>query len=265
MKENTLLGMPTLIELKSLRENIGFCRSLGLGLLEMNMNLPFLQPDSLRKADLPGDLSFSLHLPEELNVWDFNPKVRSAYIDTLRETIEIADSKNIQILNMHMNRGVYFTLPEGKVYLFEEYSDFYRKKTEEFSFLIGKFLEGSDIKLHIENTGHLRIPFIRRAVSDLLQKECFVLTWDIGHDASSGFRDRDFYQSHLDKVRHLHLHDARGNRNHLPLGEGEIAIEEILNEAGEFADSIVLETKTCAGLRKSLDFLRSKYNNIRFT
>ena len=129
---NYLLGMPVLIELGSLEGNIDFCRSLGLDLLELNMNLPYLQIERLREVTLPGDLHFSIHLPEELNVWDYNPKVRNAYRDTLTETMELAASNNIKVLNMHMNRGVYFTLPHRKVYLFEENPEYFREKTEEF-------------------------------------------------------------------------------------------------------------------------------------
>jgi hypothetical protein len=83
MKKNILIGMPTLIELENFQRNIDLCYSLNLDLLEMNMNLPYLQVENLKKTHLPKDLQFSIHLHEELNVWDFNPKVRNAYIETI--------------------------------------------------------------------------------------------------------------------------------------------------------------------------------------
>ncbi len=256
MKENILLGMPTLIELGSLQKNIEFCRSMRFDLLELNMNLPSLQLETLKTAELPGDLQYSLHLPEELNVWDFNSKVRKAYSDTVLEAIEIAALKNITILNMHMNRGVYFTLPHKKIFLFEENQRFFEDMTGEFRHLIQRALKGTDIKIYIENTGILDIPFIRHAVSSLIESESFLLTWDVGHDASSGFRDLSFYQSHLSRIKHMHLHDYLGAKNHLPLGEGNLKAREILEISGDSLDSIILETKTCEGLKKSLEYFR---------
>jgi sugar phosphate isomerase/epimerase len=256
LKKYLLLGMPTLIELGSLEENIDFCHSLGFNLLEMNMNLPYLQIGELKKINLPRDLNFSIHLPEELNVWDFNPKIRKAYLETLMETIKFAESNNINILNMHMNRGVYFTLPHKKIYLFEQNMDFFREKTEEFGSIINDLLKDSEIRIHLENTGILNLPFIRDAVSWLLNSQSFSLTWDVGHDWSSGNRDLEFYKYHSMKIKHMHLHDAIGHRNHLPLGEGDLEVNEIFDIAGDSVNSIILETKTCEGLRKSVDYFR---------
>ena len=254
MKENILIGMPTLIELKTLQKNIDFCHSLNLDLLELNMNLPYLQVEELKKTQLPMDLQFSIHLPEELNIWDFNPKVRNAYTETLVETIEYADKHNIRILNMHMNKGVYFSLPNKKVYLFEDNKYFFNEKTEEFGALVDDVLQDSDIKVHLENTGMLDIPFIYDAATSLLKKKSFRLTWDVGHDASSGNKDFQFYKSHIADIKHIHLHDAIGKSNHLPLGEGDLDITEIMNIVGNSVESIILETKTVEGLKKSVEF-----------
>ena len=44
-------GMPTLIENKTLEDNISLCRSLGLRFIELNMNFPEYQTDRLEPAD----------------------------------------------------------------------------------------------------------------------------------------------------------------------------------------------------------------------
>lgn len=256
MKEHILLGMPTLLELKTLQDNIDFCHSLKLDILELNMNLPYLQIQELKKIDLPRDLKFSIHLPEELNVWDFNEKIRNAYIDTLKETIEFADKQNIQVLNMHMNAGIYFTLPNRKVYLFEENESFYNDSTKELISLVESLLIDSDIKIHIENTGVLNLPFIESAVSNLLSSNSFSLTWDVGHDYSSGNNDLNFYKNHILDIKHMHLHDAIEEKNHLPLGEGDLDFIKIMNMVDNSINSIIIETKTVAGIKKSVEYFR---------
>jgi len=256
LNRNILLGMPTLIELKTLQKNIDCCHAQNLDLLEMNMNLPYLQIEALKHINLPKDIEFSIHLPEELNVWDFNPKVRNAYIETLVETIEYADKQNIKILNMHMNRGIYFTLPHRKVFLFEEKRSYFKDRTVELGEIVDGLLKDTNIRVHLENTGILNTPFISDAVSYLLNKKSFHLTWDVGHDVSSGNKDYQFYKSHKADIKHMHLHDAIGNSNHLPLGEGNIDILEIMNIVRDSIKSIILETKTVEGLKKSIEYFR---------
>ena len=44
-------GMPTLIENKTLGDNVELCRELGLQFIELNMNFPEYQIDKLEKTD----------------------------------------------------------------------------------------------------------------------------------------------------------------------------------------------------------------------
>lgn len=127
-------GMPTLIELTGLEENAKLCHSFGLKFIELNMNLPEYQLNGLKELDFFQTVSdrykiyYTLHLDENLNVSDFNPAVTDAYLNTVAQTIEIAKQLKIPLLNMHMNKGVYFTLPTQKVFLFDRYRNIYLKK-----------------------------------------------------------------------------------------------------------------------------------------
>ena len=60
-----------------------------------------------------------------------------------------------------------------------------------------------------------------------------------------------------DRLRHMHLHDARGRRDHLALGTGEVDWPRYLSLAEERSCRVVLETKTAAALRQSADALRA--------
>ena len=61
-------------------------------------------------------------------------------------TIEIAKELNIPILNMHMDKGVYFTLPNEKIYLFEKYKDIYLNNLIKFRNLCEEKIGESDIQ-----------------------------------------------------------------------------------------------------------------------
>ena len=72
-------GMPTLIENRTLDENIALCKQLGLSFVELNMNFPEYQIDKIedvdwfcKRADEAG-IYYTIHLDENLNIADFNP------------------------------------------------------------------------------------------------------------------------------------------------------------------------------------------------
>lgn len=135
-------GMPTLIENRTLEDNIYLCKELGLSFVELNMNFPEYQIDKIedtdwfyKKADEAG-IYYTIHLDENLNIADFNPLVRDAYLETVRRTIEVAKNfvelKNKHgkkekplTINMHMHHGIYITLPDKKVQMYERDFDVY--------------------------------------------------------------------------------------------------------------------------------------------
>lgn len=265
--KNLLLGMPTLIECGDIEENIALCKELGLDFIEINMNLPQFQIEQIdseyyKKLMRDYNIFFTLHLPEETNVADFNPRVREAYIDNVIESIDLAKEIGIRLLNMHMVPGVYFTLPDRKVYLFEEYIDDYLDSIKNFRDLVNDVISKENICVSIENTGIYNLNYIKLAITELLSRDCFKLTWDIGHDFSVGNIDRDFILANIENVRHFHLHDAIGKDNHLPLGTGEIDIQSKIDIVIAKGCSCVIETKTIEGLRKSVDAIKKGIYNL---
>ena len=123
-------GMPTLIENRTLEDNVAMCAGLGLSFVELNMNFPEYQVarleqtgELLRLGEQAG-VYFTIHLAENLNVADFNPLVVEAYRETVRRTVAVAkallplrdrfgNSAQPLTLNMHMNHGIHITLPGG--------------------------------------------------------------------------------------------------------------------------------------------------------
>lgn len=256
-----LFGMPTLIELQSLEDTMKLCRELGLDFVELNMNLPDYQTDRLEDTERLLELKeryrigYTIHLDENLNVCDFNRAVAQAYTDTVRRTIAAAKVLGAPVLNMHMNHGVYFTLPERKVELFAVYGAEYREAWARFRRMCEEEAGGSGIRICIENTDGFR-EYEKKAVRYLLESEVFGLTWDIGHSHSVGNSDEPFLMEQEDRLLHFHLHDALGEKNHRALGTGEIDLMQRLRIAERHQCRCVLETKTVDGLKASVDWLR---------
>ena len=256
--------MPTLIEFDTIEENAALAAELGLDFIELNMNLPQYQPaaidvDRFMKLHEKYGLFYSIHLDENLDPCDFNDYVSDGYLRTAGDTIALAKQLGVGILNMHLSKGVYFTLPDKKIFLFEKYKDVYMKKMIAFREMCEREIADSDIKICVENCSGYQ-PFHKDAIDELLKSKVFALTWDIGHDHCTGGEDGQFILERRDRLAHMHIHDAINSNgikhDHLALGTGELDIGKYLQIAEERGCTSLLETKTSDALRKSVGYIK---------
>lgn len=267
-------GMPTLIENRTLEENADLCRSLGLSFIELNMNFPEYQIEQLeRTGHLTGvaekyGIYYTIHLDENLNIADFNQLVSDAYLETVRRSIVVAkkllylrdrfgDGSQPLILNMHMNHGIYITLPDSKVRMYERDLDTYMRSFSVFRTKCGEWIGDSDVRITVENTDGFR-DYEKKAIMFLLESPKFGLTWDIGHSKATGEQDVPFIMEHREKLIHFHIHDGTEDppKNHLALGDGEIDLADRLRFAKSRNARCVLETKTIEALKSSVQWLK---------
>ncbi len=254
-------GMPTLIEQDNLEDTAILCKNLGLQFIELNMNFPYCQIECLENIDYflsirkRYGLYVTIHLDENLNVCDFNQSVAKAYFETVRRVITVAKHLHAPIINMHLHPGIYITLPQEKVYLYEQYEDIYLKNMELFRKMCEEEIAKEDILISVENTDGF-LPFQRKAIEFLLESKVFSLTLDIGHSYCANRVDERIILERMDRLKHFHIHDAKENKNHLTLGTGEINLSKWLTYAKENNCRCVLETKTIEALTRSVLWLK---------
>ena len=275
-------GMPTLIENHTLEENAALCEALGLRFIELNMNFPEYQVDRLEQTDElvriaeQHHLYYTVHLDENLNIADFNPLVTQAYLETVRRTILAAkallplrdrygDPAQPLTLNMHMHHGIYITLPDRKVQMYERNFETYMQSFAVFRSLCEEWIGDSSIMIVVENTDGFR-DYEKKMIAYLLESKKFGLTWDIGHSKAIREADVSFLMEHQDKLIHFHIHDGTETppRNHLALGDGEIDLDARLKLAAERNARCVLETKTISALKQSVRWLRNNWEGSRW-
>lgn len=258
------VGMPTLLELNTIEDNVKMASDLGLDFVELNMNLPEYQPENidieyLKQLRAETGIGYTLHLPEDFDPAIFNKDIRNAHLQVMKKAIAIAKELSIPTINFHLSLGIHFAMPDEKILLYIKYIKAYVDHLVEFREMVDKELSDSDIVFCIENTGIYSFPFIMHAVELLLESPHFMLTWDVGHDHSAGNLDRPLIERHMPRLKHMHLHDAIGIRNHLPLGTGSVDIKEKLDVVNNHGLSLVLETKTANGLRTSMEYLEATH------
>ncbi len=270
-------GMPTLIENRTLQDNIDLCKRLGLKFIELNMNFPEYQLEGLEKTDElieaadKAGIYYTIHLDENLNIADFNKLVSDAYLETVRRAIEV--TKNLLVLrnthgdisqpltlNMHMSHGIFITLPDRKVQMYDRDFDTYMRSYTEFRSRCEEWIGDSNIRIAVENTDGFR-DYEKKAIEFLLESPKFGLTWDIGHSKATKEKDVSFIMEHVDRLIHFHIHDGSEEppRNHLALGDGEISMADRLDLAQKRNARCVLETKTIEALKKSVAWLGDRY------
>lgn len=249
-------GMPYLLETPEIEDAARLCAELGLSFVELNMNFPACQaqrldPQLLYHLRREYGIFFTLHLPEEFDPFTFAEPVRRAWMDVLQDALTLAQALDMPIVNMHLPKGVYITLPEEKVYLYQRYAAEYALAAESLCAVCEQALAGSGVRVAIENTSGFA-PHERQAIRTLLRSEVFGLTLDIGHSHTAGNCDESFYRELDSKLIHMHGHDAQGSRCHLALGDGDIDLAERFAWAERRCARVVLETKTVAALRTSV-------------
>ncbi len=161
---------------------------------------------------------------------------------------------------MHFNEGVYFTLPDKKVYLYNEYYEEYQKSLKAFRDQCTSAIDGKNIRICIENTRSFMLDFVGMGIETLLESPVFGFTFDTGHNAGSGYKQFSIIERNINRLCHMHLHDYSAEKgDHLPLGEGCLNISEYIDLAKEHGCRVLLETKTIYGVRKSADWIKNNF------
>lgn len=277
-KESKLhFGMPTLIELNSLKENVELCKKLKLNFIELNMNIPLFSVlgiedennfelkkiiEELNFYQKEFGIYFTIHLDENFNFADSNIYIKNAYLKTLKAVIKNSKKINCPIINMHLNKGIYFTLPTEKVFLFEKYKEEFNNFLEEFIKFCNCEISDSNIFISIENTDGWT-DFEKKSIEKILENKNFAITFDIGHSQAIGNIDQDFILKNKSKLKHFHVHDGtlpnaatkQFGKNHLQLGTGNINLKEKIYLAKETNSRCVIETKTVGSLVESVKWI----------
>lgn len=256
------LGMPYLLETPGVEDACREAHRLGLAFVELNASFPACDTgrvDAARLRELCEQygIYMTLHAAESCDPFAVNVAVRAAWLKALEDELRLAVTVGMPIVNLHLASGVYVTLPDRRVFLNAYYWDEYLRCVQALRDMAEHCLTGTGTRLCIENLDGFMPHEVEALETCLLASPVIGLTLDIGHAHAANGADEAFYQRHLDKLWHMHVHDAKGSHPHLPLGEGEIDLPARLSLARRCGARAVLETKTLAALETSLRYLHA--------
>ncbi len=258
----SMFGIPALIGYQDLRPNLELCRELGLDFVELNVNLPYSFPENINSREVRSAMKegmrFSMHLHDELDLGSLQPSVRQGHLERCEEALRWGARHGVFLVNLHLNPGVYFTLPDRKVWVYERYLDAYIDSLNGSLTRLSSLADSLGIRICLENTGHFTLPFMRRAAESVIDLPSVGLCWDIGHDGRSGRGEEDFMLSHLDRVWHMHFHDWDGKSDHQVPYTGRLDCDRYLKLANEGGMSVLVEVKTESSVRAAVTSMRDR-------
>jgi sugar phosphate isomerase/epimerase len=263
MDRHFKVGMPALVEYTSLAQLVDLCLELKLNFIELNMNLPYnfienINPAELKKISKQTNIEFTMHMPDEADLGTFYESVRTGFVKLFSDTLDWSYEAGVKLLNLHIIEGAKMTLPDKKVYIYDQYSDEYQnsfiKSIDSLSIKANKY----DTILSIENSHNFGKTYIQKVLDKATSYLNVNLTWDTGHDAVSNFTDKQYLMKHLDKIAHMHFHDAKGQSDHQVPFDGELNIIELIKFAKQQDIRMLIEVKTKDSLKKSVEILRHK-------
>ena len=258
------MGMPALIEYSSLEENVALCNDLGFDFIELNMNMPYSFPENLpakkvrEMADVHG-IEFTMHAHDEVDLASFHGSVRRGHLQRCAQALDWCAESGAKLLNVHINRGVYFTLPDHQVWIYDQYRDRFKEALVESMAYLIDLGRSNGVMVCTENSSNFQLPFVSDALEELSKINGFNITWDTGHDAKVNYAERPVLMRHRERIAHMHLHDYDGKCDHQVLMTGEIDIAGMLKFAEERKARVLLETKTADSLRQSMNRLRQAH------
>lgn len=255
-------GMPALVECKDVYDCIGVAKKNSLDFVEINMSFPQYLPEAidlekLKAALKENNIFLTIHADEQLNPFDFNPEVSKCYFEVMKSSIRFALALGIPVINMHLIKGVYVTLPGKVILLTDVYKEEYFARVREFIAMCEEEIGEGALKICIENVDSN--PFTESQLEALklfMASKVFALTLDVGHEMCLGYKDSHVFSEYPEKLYHMHLHDCDGKKPHLALGDGIMDIESKISAFK--GETCLVEVKTIAGLEISSEYLTEK-------
>lgn len=244
-----MLGMPTILDFKSVEENIQFAKLHGFEFIELNLNLKYVRDFILSKRKPDKSLKYTMHFFDEAD-FGLYEEVSDAYIKLLKRYLKYSHSYILE-LNLHLNLGPIQTISGVKHYLYKEEFNDYIKRVKKALFKIKKICDKYKITLVLENIKSL--DFIMDTYPYLISD--FKFCYDIGHDMTSTKMLEPYFYSHLEAFNEVHFHDSTSDLCHLAFGKGDLDIKAIYERIKEIP-YILIEVKNKEDLIQSITYLK---------
>ena len=246
--------MPILVEFHSLSENIDLCKKLNLDFIELNLDIPYCFIDRLDTNSLKNN-NFTIHLSEKFDVGELNNSLRNFYLNEIEKIISFGIKYNIFKYNLHLDPGIHFSLPNKKIFIYEKYIDDYLRAYEDSCNILSKIANKYNATILFEN---VKVESYTLKVIDIIAKyDNLFFTLDLGHNIRYGNLAKEKFMEYSNKIKHIHLHDFNGSKDHQELFTGILNVKDELDFCKQHSLDVLIEVKRKEELINSVNKLRN--------
>jgi len=251
-------GMPTLMELDTIKQNLDLAKKLKLDFLELNINMNYCYPTpecrtELLKLKEEYQIDLSLHYYDTVDVSSQNKNYREFLYKDIRE---LASNLNgvIDRMIVHIEPGAFMTIHSEKRYVYK-FDKGYEKRTVDTLKKVKAILNEFNILLMLENVPiH---PFMENLYKSLGEND-FTFCWDIGHDLIYNNKlFSSFKEKYNLQVGHMHMHNVDNLKDHQELQKGQLDIPKYIEFAHKNNLNVVIEVKDIDNLTKSVNYINT--------
>jgi len=252
------LGMPTLMEFNTIKENLDVAKELNFDFLELNINMLYCFPDKEFRKMMIGykeeyNVGFTMHYYDTVDISSPNLNYQEYLHKDFKELAENLDGI-IDRLILHIEPGAFMTILSEKRYVYK-YDKEYVRRTIDTLKEIERILINHGISLMLENVPiH---PFMENLYKALGEND-FTFCWDIGHDVIyQNMLFSNFKEKYNLNISHMHMHNVDNLNDHQELSKGYLKINDYLDFAHKNNVQVVIEVKDYNNLKKSVQYLNS--------
>ena len=199
------------------------------------------------------DLKYTIHAPFlDVNIASLSTKSRDASIEQIKDSINLANDIDASIVVVHPGL-VPFLLKEMPEKIYPVANNSIKE--------LGEYSQDLGVNTTIENMPKFESMIYQdmSKLNETLVEFDMGMTFDIGHAHHSGISPDEMY---FDSIKHIHAHDNMGDDDsHLPLGEGNIQLKEIINtfEEKNYDGIYMIEVNDKDSIKKSLEYLKNNF------
>lgn len=235
----------------SLVSSLEFIEGLGIGYVELLHQYPN------EKFDLDilnsFDFKYTIHAPFlDVNIASLSTKSRNVSIEQIKDSINLANEIDASIVVVHPGL-VPFLLKEMPEKIYPVANNSIKE--------LGDYSRDLGVTTTIENMPNFESMIYQdmSKLNEILVEFEMGMTFDIGHAHHSGISPDEMY---FDSIKHIHAHDNMGDDDsHLPLGEGNIQLKDIVNtfEEKNYDGIYMIEVNDKDSIKKSLEYLKNNF------
>ena len=157
--------------------------------------------------------------------------------------------------NIHLDPGIHFSLPDKKIFIYQEYLNDYLDAYKDSCDILSKIASKYNATILFEN---VKIEsYTLKAIEVISNYENLFFTLDLGHNIRYGNIAKEEFLKYENKIKHIHLHDFNGSKDHQELFTGLLNTKEELAFCNKHNLDVLIEVKRKEELINSVNKLHN--------